>query len=174
MSNPTKPQVSPLKKLIALSLLIALSVVFERLLGYNDKIINVSFGYLPIALVGLLFGPIAGLIAGALGDFLGALIFPIGPINPLFVVMGGLQGLCYGIFLHHPQMKRSRVLLCQLIITLVLHIVLNTLILVPIIGKSFLALVPLRAFKNALFFPIEIFTLFKLYDYRATFERHLR
>ncbi|MDD3110424.1 MAG: hypothetical protein PHH32_07225, partial [Eubacteriales bacterium] len=51
-----------LKRLLVLSLLVALSVIVERFLGYNDRIINVSFGYLPVALAAMLFGPVPGAI----------------------------------------------------------------------------------------------------------------
>lgn len=161
---------SPVKKLVIIALLVALSVVLERLLGYNGKVLNISFGYLPIALAGMLLGPVPGALAGALGDFLGAMLFPVGPINPFFILVAAVQGALYGLFLHQPFFSKWRLILCQLIITVVLHIVVNTFILVPIVGKSFLALMPARALKNFLFFPVEVFTLIKMQEYRGAME----
>ena len=169
-ANSAGRGISPVKKLVIIALLVALSVVLERLLGYNGRVLSVSFGYLPIALAGMLLGPVPGALAGALGDTLGALLFPAGPINPLFILVAAVQGALYGLFLHNPAFSRWRLIVCQLIITVVLHIVVNTFILVPIVGKSFLALMPARALKNALFFPVEVFTLIKMQEYRGAME----
>ena len=86
----------PLKKLISISLLVALSIIAKRFLGYNDKIISVSFGFVPIAMAGMLFGPLGGVMAAVIADLIGALLFPTGPFNPGFTLAAALTGLTYG------------------------------------------------------------------------------
>jgi len=169
--STSRPGSLPLKKLIAISLLVALSIIAKRFLGYNDRVISVSFGFVPIATAGMLFGPVGGLTAGALADLIGALLFPTGPFNPGFTLAAALSGTVYGLFLHPRQVSRQRIVLCQAIITLLMHLTINTLLLVPIVGKGFFAILPLRVVKNMLFFPVEVFTLIKMSEYRSTFDR---
>lgn len=163
-----------LKRLMALSLMVAASVVLKRFLGFNISVISISLGFLPIALAGALLGPLGGLMAGALADIVGATLFPFGPFNPGFTLMAMLSGLCYGYFLSSPLVPRWRVLLCQALITVLLHMVMNTLLLVPILGKGFMALIPTRFVKNALMYPIEVLLLTLVVKYRDQFARQLR
>ncbi len=160
-----------LKKLLIISLLTAVSVVLERFLGYNDKLISVSLSYLPVALAGMLYGPVPGAIVCAMADFLGALLFPVGPIDLRFTLIAALKGLIYGLFLARPGYARGRAISAQALVTLLCHLTLNTLLISSIIGKGFFALLPLRVVKNLLIFPVEVFTLIKMSEYRGTFER---
>jgi len=164
----------PLKKLISISLLVALSIIAKRFLGYNDKIISVSFGFVPIAMAGMLFGPLGGVITAGLSDVIGALLFPTGPFHPGFTLAALLSGLIYGLFLYKQPLSRLRIVLCQALVTIIVHLILNTLLLMPIVGKGFMAILPLRMLKNALFFPVEVFVLSKMNEYRKDFERLLR
>lgn len=163
-----------LKKLIALSLLVAASVVLKRFLGFNINVLSISLGFLPIAMAGALLGPLGGLAAGTLADLLGATLFPFGPFHPGFTVMAMLSGLCYGYFLSRPLVPRWRILLCQGLITVLLHMVMNTLLLVPIVGKGFMALIPTRFVKNALMYPIEVLLLGLVVRYRDLFAKQLQ
>jgi len=160
-----------LKRLLVLSLLVALSVIVERFLGYNDRIINVSFGYLPVALAAMLFGPVPGAIVGASADFLGALLFPVGALALRFTLIAALKGFVYGYFLFNQGVGRGRIIFSQALVTLLCHLTLNTLVISTIIGQGFWALLPLRVVKNLLFFPVEVFTLIKLSEYRSAFDR---
>lgn len=169
-----------LKRSLVMALMVALSVVLERFLGYNDRLISVSFSYLPIALTGMLFGWLPAAIVSALADVTGALLFPSGPFDIRFTLIALFKGAVYGYFLYNANgsqsrintnSSRPRIILAQVVVTLVAHLTLNTLVISTIIGRGFFALLPLRLFKNLLFMPIEILTLIKMSDYRATFER---
>lgn len=160
-----------LKRFISMALLAALAVVAKRFLGFNSQIISASFGFVPIALAGMLLGPLGGMLTAVTADVIGALAFPSGPFNPLFTLSAAMQGAIYGFTLHAPQVSKQRVALGQLCITLGVNMIFNTLLIVPIVGKGFFALLPTRALKNALFFPIEVIIVSKLSEYRKSFER---
>ena len=87
------------KKLVTLALLTALEIVFSRFLSINAWNLKIGFNFLPIALAALLFGPLAGGLVGALGDFIGAILFPIGAYFPGFTFTAFLTGCCFGLFL---------------------------------------------------------------------------
>ena len=172
--SATSDPVFTLKKLISIALLVALSVILKRFLGYNDKVLSISFGFVPIAVAGMLFGVPGGMMAAIMADVIGALLFPSGPFHPGFTLVASLSGLSYGYFLGKPVVSKQRIVLCQALITLFAHLLFNTLLLVPIIGKGFFAILPLRVVKNLLFFPVEIFILLKITEYRKALERMTR
>ncbi len=159
-----------LKQLMVLAILIALSVILERLLGYNDRILSISFGYLPIVLAAIVYGPGSALVVSVAGDVLGALFFPAGPLDLRFALIAAAKGLLYGLFLRREETQRGSAALAQALVTVLCHLTLNTLVISDIIGKGFWALLPLRGVKNLLFYPIEVLTIIKLLEYRKTFK----
>jgi ECF transporter S component (folate family) len=106
-----------------------------------------------------------------LGDVLGAALFPVGPLDIRFTLIAALKGAIYGLFLHKAEISRYRIIAAQLLVTLVAHLLLNTMVISSIIGKGFVALLPLRIVKNFLFFPVELLVLMKMAEYRKSFER---
>lgn len=170
MQNISRKTASVIR-LITIALLAALAVVAKRFLGFNNQYLSVSFGFVPIALAGMMLGPAGGMLTAVFADLIGALYFPSGPFNPLFTLSAAMQGAIYGFTLHAPLVSKQRVALGQLCITLGVNLIFNTLLIVPIVGKGFFALLPIRALKNALFFPIEVMVVSKLSEYRKNFER---
>jgi len=67
------------------ALLAAVSIVLARLcVIWITPSVRVSFGNIPIMLAGLMFGPVAGVLAGAVADIVGAtLLSPYGWYAPL-------------------------------------------------------------------------------------------
>ena len=74
----------------------------------------------------LLLGPLWAGITAALADFLGAMLFPVGPYFPGFTLTAFLMGACYGLFLHRKQ-SLVRVLGAVAVHQFVLSLLLNTL-----------------------------------------------
>ena len=71
------------RRLVYLAIFVALAVIFTRILSFRFTIggiegIRIGLGALPIILSGLIFGPLAGGIVGALSDVLGYFINPLG------------------------------------------------------------------------------------------------
>ena len=62
---------------------------------------KLNFAFLAIAIIGMLFGPCMGLMAGFACDIVGYLAHPSCGFLPAYVLVGGLQGLVYGLFLYH-------------------------------------------------------------------------
>ncbi len=163
-----------LQKLMVLSLLVALSIVIKRFLGFNVAFLSVSLGFLPIAAAGMLFGPVGGTIAAIVADVVGALLFPFGVFSLFFTLSAALSGLCYGYFMHKPSPSKRQLMLCQLLISLFLHLLLNTVLVIPYLKNGFWGALPLRIVKNVVMFPIEVMLLGLLQRYRPRFERLLK
>ena len=173
MTNKAKSRAS-LKQMLVLSLLVAISVILERFLGYNDKVLSVSLSFVPIALAGMLYGTIPALVVSALADVIGALLFPSGPFDIRFTLIAALKGAIYGYFMYKPANTKMRAVMAQGLVTVICHLVLNTLVISTIINRGYFALLPLRLFKNLLLFPLEVLILYKLGEYRMTFEKMTR
>ncbi|KAJ51172.1 ECF transporter S component (folate family) [Clostridium tetanomorphum] len=144
------------RKMIFVSLLVALQVLLTRFLGIETPIVRVSFGFLPLALSGILFGPLVGGICGALADIIGMLVFPKGAYFPGFTVSTALSGVVYGFFLYKKPKNLFNILIAAIIITLFINLGLNTLWLSMITGKGVYAIIIPRIVKNLIELPIRV------------------
>lgn len=92
------------KRLVYLSFLAALNVVFTRLFSFRVAIggvegVRLGIGGLPVIMAGILFGPLSGALVGAVGDVAGFLISPMGAYMPHFTLTAALTGLIPGLLL---------------------------------------------------------------------------
>jgi ECF transporter S component (folate family) len=87
MNNPSRTSV---RTLVMLALLVAMSIVFSRVLSISTGFVRFNLGSLPVLLAALLFGPGAGfadIIGGVLAGY---------AINPLITLGAGAIGLVAG------------------------------------------------------------------------------
>lgn len=145
-----------LSRMVTAALLVALSIVASRLLSINTPIIRIGFGWLPILLAGLLYGPGWGFIVGAIADFIGANLFPFGPYFPGFTLSAGLSGAIVPVLLGRDRWRSSywKLLGAIAISEVVTSVILNTYWLMIITGKTAFALLPLRGLNAAVMIPV--------------------
>ena len=93
--------------LAAIAMLLALRIV----LGFFANNVKLSAAFLPIAVTGVMFGPIPAAIVGALGDILSFIIAPTGAYFPGFTINGFITGFIYGMFLYKNNVTPLRVVL---------------------------------------------------------------
>lgn len=91
------------KTITTLGLLVAMHIILSRFLSINAWNIKIGFTFVPVFVAAYLFGPVAAGVVGGLGDFLGAILFPIGPYFPGFTLTCALTGVLYGLFFHKKQ-----------------------------------------------------------------------
>jgi ECF transporter S component (folate family) len=153
------------KKLVLASLLLAILIVVERLVSIQTQFLRVSFAYVPIMLCGVLLGPAWSAGVAALGDLIGALMFPKGAFFPGFTLTALLSGLIYGLLLYNTKSNRQfllRLIASTLIVGIFIHIGLNSLWLMIMYKRAFLAFASARVVANAIMVPIEVSTIFLL------------
>ncbi|MBQ2085965.1 MAG: folate family ECF transporter S component [Oscillospiraceae bacterium] len=85
--------------LVICSMLIALSMVIEAL-SIDLPFGKINFAFIPLAAIGMLFGPTVGIVAGGICDVLGFLVHPSGAFLPLYTLIGMFQGMIYGLILY--------------------------------------------------------------------------
>jgi len=144
------------KQLVIMALMIAMDVVLTRIFSIQTPVIRISFGFLPIAIVAMMYGPISGAIVGALGDIIGASLFATGAYFPGFTLTGLLVGAVYGLFLYKRMEKMPNIIASVLIVTIILQLGLDTLWVHMITGTPYVALLPWRAVRTAAMIPVQI------------------
>lgn len=91
------------RALVSASILTAISVILTRFFGIPIPIgglpaLRITFGAIPIGLVGIVFGPIAGALSGTVADLVGFMINPMGGMYfPGFTLSAALSGFIPGI-----------------------------------------------------------------------------
>ena len=93
MNNPSRTSV---RTLVMLALLVAMSIVFSRVLSISTGFVRFDLGSLPVLLAALLFGPGAGFAVGAVADMIGGVLAGYA-INPLITLGAGAIGLVAGL-----------------------------------------------------------------------------
>lgn len=146
-------------RLIVIALLVALEIILTRFLSINTPFLRIGFGFLPIAMIGILYGPLWAGASYALGDILGMLIFPSGPFFPGFTISAFLTGLVYGMFLHRKPVSRKRVLMASGIVCILINLCLDTLWLYILMGQGVLPLIPARITKAAVMLAIQVIVI---------------
>ena len=132
-----------LRTIVTLSLLTALEIVLNRFLSINAWNIKIGFSFVPVVIGAMLYGPLGGAVVGALGDFIGALLFPIGPYFPGFTLTAFLIGAVFGLLLKKVRTV-SRVLAAVGINQFIMSLFLNTLWISLLYGSPYVPLLATR------------------------------
>ena len=144
-------------RLVVMAFLVALEIILTRFCSINTPILRIGFGFLPVSMMGIMYGPIWAAIGYAAGDILGMMIFPSGMYFPGFTLTAVLTGFVFGFFLHGKEkITWKTVLPASLIVILVLNLCLDTFWLSIMMGDGFIALLPTRIFKCAVMLPIHL------------------
>lgn len=146
--------------LVRLALLVGLEVVLSRFFSLATPHVKIGFAFVPLALAGMLYGPVAGGVVGGLADLLGAVLFPIGPYFPGFTATNVLKGMVFGWCLREGKGGRwGAVSVAVCVSGVVLSLGLNTLWISLLYGTPFLTLLPARAVQELLLIPLQIVVL---------------
>jgi len=142
------------KELTLIAALTAIEIVLSRFLSINAWNIKIGFSFVPIAVAAIILGPIEAGTVAALGDFIGALLFPIGAYFPGFTLTAFLTGLCFGFFLNNKR-DSLRILIAVGINQLFLSLLLNSLWISILYGSPFVPLLGTRIIQCAVLFPLQ-------------------
>ena len=147
-----------LKHITYIAVLTAMEVVLSRFLSINAWNLKIGFNFVPIVLAAMLMGPVqAGLVA-ALGDFAGALLFPIGAYFPGFTATAFITGVVFGLFLYKRQ-SYIRTLAAVLINQLILGLLVNSLWISILYGSPYFPLLYTRLIQCAILIPVQFIVI---------------
>lgn len=154
MSNNARPRIN-LKLMVIVALLTAVQIVISRLFSISLWNLKIGFGFVPVMLAGIFFGPLAGGLVGGLSDLIGALLFPIGPYFPGFTLTAALSGAMFGWVLHK---RHSFARVCGVVLfnQLVLGLLVNSFWISVLYGSPYFGLLLSRLVQYAILVPVEV------------------
>lgn len=135
------------------ALLVAMSVILGWFKVSVTNLIEIRFQMLPIAVGGMMFGPLVGGIMGAMEDVLSYIIRPTGPFFPGFSVSAAVGGVIFGVMLRNKT-TILRIFFTEIVYTLVVSIFLNNIWLSVLYGNAFLAVMLARLPQSLLMIPV--------------------
>ena len=153
-----KKALPPVKRLVFLALFVALYVVCERFLSFTTWNMRIGFSFVPLAVAGVLLGPVLTGVVGAAGDLIGMVIYPTGPFFFGFTLNAFLTGFVFGFFLRRRQ-SFAAILSAILCTQLVLSLFLQTLWISITFGSPYAALLGTRLLQCCVMIPLEILVL---------------
>ncbi|MCL1830712.1 MAG: 5-formyltetrahydrofolate cyclo-ligase [Oscillospiraceae bacterium] len=161
MNNSSELQI---RRLTITAMMIALQIVLSRYLAISFLTYKIGFYFLPMVVVGMLYGPVYSGIAWGLSDIIGALLFPTGPFFFGFTLSAILNGVIFGLLLYKNHTKLFRILSAVVIASTVVSIGCDSLwlkIYFPTIGLNRLtiAIFTDRMIRSAIMAPVQFITI---------------
>lgn len=152
-------QLKNVKTLSTVAMLIAIGILLGFFKIPITEVLEIRFGSIPIAIAGSFFGPGISALVGALTDIGGFIVKPTGPYFPGFTISSIVTGIIFGFMFHKKEMTISRIVLAQIINTVLVGIVLNSIWLSMLYGNAFIVVVSTRVIKELLMIPINVLIL---------------
>lgn len=78
------------------AMLVAVTVICNRLFSFLSIDTKIGISFIPIMICGMMFGPLWGGVCAGLGDFIAAILFPLGIYHPGITLTAVLSGVVYG------------------------------------------------------------------------------
>lgn len=147
------------KKLVVSAQLLALDVVLTRLLAINTPLMKIGLGFAAVALCAILYGPWWASLVAALGDVVGALLFPTGAFFPGFTLTAACTGLIFGLCLYRRDKSIRWSVLAALLNVVLVSYLANTAMISYIGGSPYTALLKARAVQLAVMLPVQLAVL---------------
>jgi ECF transporter S component (folate family) len=152
--------------IVFMGLFIALEIVLTRFLSIQTPIVRIGFGFVPIALSAIMFGPLIGGMTAALADIIRMILFPTGMAYfPGFTLSALIGGVIYGLMLYKKPKSIFRIALTVSIIRVFIDIMLNTVWLVLFFNKAAAAIMGARVITSLIMLPVQTIVIFILWKY---------
>lgn len=117
--------------------------------------IRIGFSSIPNGITAYLFGPVVGGIFAGVMDILKYIMNPVGAYFPPLTLVTILAGILYGMMYYKKKITLGRVLAAKFVVMLICNVILNTLCLSVLLGQGFMIMLPARALKNLVMWPID-------------------
>lgn len=156
--------------LVILALMIGLNIVFSRFVSIKAMNFKISFTFLTIVLSAYFYGYYGAIMVALFGDLLGALLFPIGPYNPLLTLTSIMCAVVYAYFFYKKDLSNKNIILACLINRFIISLFINTTIISLMYNLSFKATFITRIYSSTVMFVVEVLTLCFLRKYMKYVE----
>jgi ECF transporter S component (folate family) len=145
------------RTITTVAMFMAVSVILGFFTIEAGPYLKIGFGSVVNEFVYYLFGPVVGAVYGGVLDLVKFVAKPTGAFFPGFTLNAILGGVLYGSILYRRPLSLGRVLAANLAVAVICNICLNTLFLSIMSGKAIIVLLPVRALKNLIMWPVDSF-----------------
>lgn len=152
------------KKILFTALLTTATIILGRILSVRTPIVTIGFSFVPIMLSAVLLGFKRCVFIATISDIIGALVFPSGSYFFGFTISSFLTGCVYGLLLYRKDFKVDkkfiiRLVISVLIVSLLIHGILNTIWIFIMTKGASKIIVPTRLIKELIIIPVKILTM---------------
>ena len=155
-----------MKKILVISLFLAMNIILKRLLVIRLPFDKFSFNFVPVMLCAIILGTKYTVLLEALSDVIGCLLFPRGVFFVGYTISAMIVGVIHGSILHpHNGRVSHRELLPKLIVSTVLvgvivSIGLNTMWRFYTTNVPIEVLLPMKIMKQMVMIPLRVTTIY--------------
>ena len=142
-------------QVVTMGLLVAIEIVLNRFASFNVWNLKIGLAFVPVMLAGMLMGPVKAGVVGAVSDFLGAIIFPIGAYFPGFTFGAFLKGVLYGALLYKKQSVLN-IAITSIIDQLVISLFVTSIWISILYGSPYMGIVYTRLVQVLPLTPVEL------------------
>ena len=146
------------KTIVTIALLAALHVILSRFFSINAWNLKIGFAFLPVFIAAYLYGPLVAGAVGAIGDFVGALMVPIGQYFPGLTFSCFLTGIVFGMLLYKKQ-STLRILAAVTADQLIISLLINSYWISLISGAPYVPLLAARGVQCLIMAPVMFITM---------------
>ncbi len=163
-----------LRDLVIISFLLGAQIALSRVVPViNTPIAKISFGFIPVVLVAILYKPSVTMVFGGMADFIGAILFPIGTYYPVFTLTAIIREGIIGFGLYKKKLSFPRILIVFLTSTALCTVLLNTYWISLLFDKMFWPLLISRASTAVVKVIIQVMIIYAM-ERASVFDRIIK
>ena len=156
-------EIKNLRRLVFAALICALCIVVGALFITVGDNLRIKFTFFFAAVGSAVYGPVLGLLVGAISDILGYMIFPSGAYFPGYTLSSMLGSLIYALFLYRKKITVLRLFGAKFLVNYLVNVLLGSLWSKVMFGKGYLYYMTTSLVKNSLLLPVEVILLAALF-----------
>lgn len=141
------------------ALLLAMDVILYKI-SIGPANFQITFGFLSMALMGYLYGPIWAGLLEMLSNTINFTIFGSGTFQVAFLLTAFLGGFINGLFLYNKKVNLLSVITAQLFIMIPVSLFINSWLISVLFGADFKVIFIGRVIRNIIQIPIQVICIF--------------
>lgn len=150
-------ELKKINTITVVAMLIALGVAISAFTIKVTSFLKIGFSFLTNVMAGMLYGPVVGALAAGIGDIIKYFLDSSGgAFFPGFTFNAMLAGMIYGLVLYKKPVTLKRAIIAKFTVMVIVNLGLATLWNSILYGQGFFVILPARALKNIIQFPVDV------------------
>lgn len=149
--------------LVLAAIITALRIAVKMLKIPIGPNLNITFGFFINAVGSMIYGPVVAIIASAISDTAGALLFPSGTYFFPYIFTEIAGGVIFALFFYRAKITNLRIILARFSVTVICNLIMDPIITyyyyLFYMGKSYSIFSLPRIIKNVALFPVQCLLL---------------